>query len=1137
MNTSLLVDYKSQVSTFLDVLNYWELSQPQQVAFIFLEDGETESAQITYAELAGRARCIAGCLQLHGIQPGDRALLLYPSSLEFIAAFLGCFYAGVIAVPTYTPQSKRHLPRLQAISTDAKANIVLTDSQILAERNQKFAYPLELEMLPWVATDTDQWTESSLITELTSETLAFLQYTSGSTNQPKGVMVSHGNILHNEKLIEKAFEHSSQTIFAGWLPLFHDMGLIGNVLQPIYLGIPCVLMPPVAFLQSPVRWLKAISNYGATTSGGPNFAYDLCAQKVSEAQKSELDLSSWSIAFNGAEPVRHHTLTRFTTAFAQCGFRPESFYPCYGMAETTLIVSGSNKSAAPVVRSINKSALTVGQVKLEESSTARVFVGNGQPIPDLQVVIVHPENLTPCKPDQVGEIWVSGSSVTQGYWQRPIETEQTFQAYLQDRALGPFLRTGDLGFLHDGELFFTGRIKDLIIIRGRNYYPQDIELTVENSHPAVRPNCSAAFSIELDETEQLVVVAEVDRHNKNYTDVIAAIRTEVANQHELSVYAVILLKTGSIPKTSSGKIQRHACHHQFLEKKLLVVADSYLKMSAASQETSQSLATSIAVGNANSIQHWIERWLIIKLRLPATIIVPNKTFAEYGLDSVSAAELVVALEAELNHALKLEPHLFWEYPAVTAFSQHLSKLISQKLSDPASPDSALNNVQAPTKQSSVAPIQEKSESSSERNLLPNASCPLPTSCLLPSQALEQIPQILKQVTKQQNRQVLIDGRWICDFASCNYLGLDLHPQVQQAIAPAISQWGTHPSWTRAVASPNLYPRLEKALANLIKAPDVLVFPSLTLLHMGVIPMLVGKEGVVLIDNAAHRSVSEACRLAQQDGAKVISYKHNDLDDLAYKLKRYADAPVKLIAIDGVYSMSANYPDLPSYVRLAKQYDATIYVDDAHGFGLVGETPTPEMPYGQFGNGIVNHFGLGYAEDRIVYCAGLSKAFSSYGAFVTCTDVQMKRMLSATWTAIFSGPSPVASLASAIAGLEINLQEGEMLRQQIYRLTQKLVVSAREIGFEVDSQGYFPIVSVVVGSIESAITACKTLWKHGILITPGIFPAVPYNRSILRFSITAANTEIEIDQALVALREIHTQLSEASILNSSLQKTS
>lgn len=1081
---SLVVD-KSQSNTILDLLNYWAQSQPQKVAFTFLKDGEIESEQITFSDLAHRARCIANCLQAHAIQPGDRALLLYPSGLEFIVAFLGCLFAGVIAVPTYTPQSKRHLPRLQAISRDAQASIVLTDRQILAESNQKFAYPPELSIIPWFATDSDQRMENTIDLEITRESLAFLQYTSGSTSQPKGVMVSHGNILHNQKLIEKAFEHNSQTVFVGWLPLFHDMGLIGNVLQPIYLGISCILMPPAAFLQSPVRWLKAISKYGGTTSGGPNSAYDLCVQKVSEAQKLELDLSHWSIAFNGAEPVRYNTLTKFAAAFAPCGFRPESFYPCYGMAETTLIVSGSNKSTAPVVHTFDKPSLASGWVKRKEGATGQVLVSNGRPISDLEVIIVHPGSLIPCEPDQVGEIWVSGSSVTKGYWQRPLETEQTFYRYLPGSSLKPFLSTGDLGFLYNGELFFTGRLKDLIIIRGRNYYPQDIEFTMENSHRAVRPNCSAAFSIEIEEIEQLVVVAEVDRHFDNHLEVITAIRTEVTNQYELLVYAVVLLKTGSIAKTSSGKIQRHACRHQFLEKRLAIVADSYLTTSVSTQKTEQCLAISIAAGNASSIQRWIEQWLIVELKLPPTLIVPDKTFAEYGLDSVSAVGLALALETELKCPFKLQPDLFWEYSSVTAFSQHLSKQMSLEPDERDSPDSSLDNLDI----------------------------------------FDQIPQILKSVTQQKNRQVLIDGRWICDFASCNYLGLDLHPKVQRAIAPAISQWGTHPSWTRAVASPDPYRILEEAIANLVKAPDVLVFPALTLLHMGVIPLLAGKDGVIFLDNAAHRSIAEACRLAQQDGTRVIHYRHNDLDDLAYKLTRYADVPVKLIAIDGVYSMSAFYPDLPSYVRLAKQYDATIYVDDAHGFGVVGENPTPEMPYGQFGNGIVNYYGLRYAEDHIVYCAGLSKAFSSYGAFITCTDPLMKRMLSTAWTAIFSGPSPVASLASAIAGLEVNLEEGEILRQNIYRLTQKLVVSAREIGFEVDSQGYFPIVSVVVGSVESAITACKILWNYGILITPGIFPAVPYNRSILRFSITAANTEVEIEQALAALQEVHTRLTE------------
>jgi acyl-CoA synthetase (AMP-forming)/AMP-acid ligase II/7-keto-8-aminopelargonate synthetase-like enzyme/acyl carrier protein len=1121
----VLADYQIQISTFIDVLQHRALTQPQQVAFTFLEDGETESEQMTYAELASRARQIASCLQLHGIRFGDRALLLYPSGLDFIAAFFGCLCAGVIAVPTYTPQSKRHLPRLQAIASDSKASIVLTADQILAERNRKFDYPQELMILPWVATNIDQWQEIHNTAKVHSESLALLQYTSGSTSEPKGVMVTHGNILHNQQLIEKAFEHSAQTVFVGWLPLFHDMGLIGNVLQPIYLGIHSVLMPPVAFLQSPVRWLKAISKYAATTSGGPNFAYDLCVQKVSESQKHDLDLSSWSIAFNGAEPIRSHTLKKFTTAFAQCGFRQESFYPCYGMAETTLIVSGSNKSVEPTFRSVDKSALTLGQIKIEGSSEAQVLVSSGLPISDLQVVIVHPENFTPCKPDQVGEIWVSGLSVAEGYWHRPHETTQTFRAYIKDQSQRPFLRTGDLGFLQDGELFVVGRVKDLIIIRGRNYYPQDIEFTVENSHQAVRPSCSAAFSIEKDGIEQLVVVAEVDRHHHNYPEVFAVIRSEVASQHELSVYAVIFLKTGSIPKTSSGKIQRHVCLQQFLEKKLLVVADSYLKL-PGSPQNHPPLATLIALGDVYSIERWIEEWLIVEFKLDTNMISPNKTFAEYGLDSVSAAELVVALETQMNLALNLELHIFWDYPDVNALSKHLDQLIKQASSELVRADTNFNNVKNSPEQNIAALVKENTQSSSEQKLLPYPFCLLNDSCPLPNQAFEQIPQILKQVTKQQKRQVFIDGRWISDFASCNYLGLDLHPQVHEAIGPAIREWGTHPSWSRAVASPKLYSILAEKLAQLIKAPDVLVFPSLTLLHAGVIPLLAGKEGVILIDNATHRSISEACRLAKQGGAKIVNYRHNDLDNLTDKLKFCTDAAIKLIVIDGVYSMSANYPDLPSYVDLAKQYDATVYVDDAHGFGLVGENPTPEMPYGRFGNGIVNYFGLRYAEDRIIYTAGLSKAFSSYGAFISCENAEVKRMLSTAWTAIFSGPSPVASLASAIAGLEVNSKEGEMFRKHVYHLTFKLVESARKIGFEVDGQGYFPIVSVVVGTVESAIEACKILWEHGILITPGIFPAVPYNRSILRFSITAANTEMEIDQVLVALRDIHTQLSNA-----------
>ena len=389
-------------------------------------------------------------------------------------------------------------------------------------------------------------------------------------------MVSHGNLWHNLDAIYNCFAHRKDSRGVIWLPPYHDMGLIGGVLQPLYGGFEVTLMSSVDFLQKPWRWLQAISRYRATTSGGPNFAYELCARKITESQLAQLDLSSWEVAFTGAEPVRAATIEEFSNTFAPCGFRREAFYPCYGMAEATLIVSGGASIKPPVIRAVAANALEQNRVVCSESENQRILVGCGQSLPDQQVIIVDPDSCTQCPPERVGEIWIAGSSVAQGYWQRPQETEQTFGAYLADSGNGPFLRTGDLGFINDGELYVTGRIKDAIIIRGQNHYPTDIERTVENSHPALRPGCGAAFGIELKGRERLVVVQEVERsylRRLAATEVIGQLRQAVAAQHGLQVYAIVLVKTGSIPKTSSGKIRRYACRSGFKEGSLKVVFD------------------------------------------------------------------------------------------------------------------------------------------------------------------------------------------------------------------------------------------------------------------------------------------------------------------------------------------------------------------------------------------------------------------------------------------------------------------------------------------------------------------------------------------------------------------------------------
>ncbi|OKH21105.1 AMP-dependent synthetase [Hydrococcus rivularis NIES-593] len=567
-----------ELSTFADLLAYRAQNQPNRTAYTFLHRGETEVGKLTYQELDRQARAIAARLQsMRAI--GERALLLYQPGLEFVAAFMGCMYASVVAVPAYPPRRNQKLTRLQAILDNARAMVVLTTATLLENIERRFAEDPKLATMQWLTTDNipnelaSDWQKPTI----SSNTIAFLQYTSGSTGTPKGVMVSHGNLLHNSALIHQCFEHTPDSRGVIWLPPYHDMGLIGGVLQPLYGGFPVALMSPVDFLQQPLRWLQAISRYRGTTSGGPNFAYELACSKITPEQKASLDLSSWEVAFTGAEPVRAETLERFAATFEPCGFRREAFYPCYGMAETTLIVSGGLKAATPIVQQVEGAALEQNRViaaRGEEST--RKLVGCGKSLVDGKIAIVDPKTSTLLPDNQVGEIWVASPSVAQGYWERPEETEATFNAYLADTGEGPFLRTGDLGFLQEGELFIAGRIKDAIIIRGQNHYPQDIELTVEKCHPALRPNCGAAFAVEVNGSERLVIVQEVKRsylRKLNVKEVVESIRRAVTAEHNLQVYATVLVKTESIPKTSSGKIQRHACRAGFLAGTLNVVED------------------------------------------------------------------------------------------------------------------------------------------------------------------------------------------------------------------------------------------------------------------------------------------------------------------------------------------------------------------------------------------------------------------------------------------------------------------------------------------------------------------------------------------------------------------------------------
>ena len=577
----------SSFSNLVDLLRDRAEHKPDQLAYRFLADGETSQQTLTYLQLHQQAVQIASYLQSF-LSPGDRVLVVYPYSagLEFIAAFFGCLYAGAIAVTDNPPVSPQAIVKLQTRLESSQCRAILSTKALIEQLKIQFSVEKEEETrrgtsLRWVATDDllDQnlaidWQKPPI----NGDTVAFLQYTSGSTGTPKGVIVTHGNVLHNSAIIYKAFGHHNNSKGLIWLPLFHDMGLIGGVVQPLYGSFPVTLMSPVALVQKPFRWLEAISEYQATTSGGPNFAYDLVCRTATPEKLEQLDLSSWDVAFSGAEPVRWDTLKRFAEIFGPCGFKPEAFYPCYGMAETTLFISGVHKHQTPNILWVDPVALEHNQViQTQETSLAnnpqsrktRSLVSCGFPWLADEVMIVDPQELTPRDADQVGEILVSGKGVGLGYWDKPEDTETTFRVYVEGR--GPYLRTGDLGFLQDGELYITGRIKDMMILWGRNRYPQEIEATLDTCHPAIRAGHSAAFSVETELGEQLIIAAEIERRylrNLNVEEVVNAIRQAIAEQNTVDVFAIVLLKTTTIPKTTSGKIQRRACRTKFLEGSL-----------------------------------------------------------------------------------------------------------------------------------------------------------------------------------------------------------------------------------------------------------------------------------------------------------------------------------------------------------------------------------------------------------------------------------------------------------------------------------------------------------------------------------------------------------------------------------------
>ncbi|MEK2606905.1 beta-ketoacyl synthase N-terminal-like domain-containing protein [Burkholderia arboris] len=652
--------------TVTEILQFRGKVEPEKTAFIFLDNGESELARLTYGDLDKRARGIAASLQ-EIAQPGDRVLLVYPPGLEFICAWVGCLYAGLIGVPAYPPRRNRPADRLKSIVADAGPVVALTDAATLggiAHRADGYSDTLELRIL---ATDRgfDAPAEQWRAPDITPQTLALLQYTSGSTGTPKGVMISHANILSNMAVIAEASDADASAVFVSWLPVFHDMGFFGKVLLPIYLGVLSVLMAPAAFVQKPHRWLTAITKYRGTHCAAPDFAYDLCARKISDEAREQLDLSSWRVAFNGAEPVRAESVARFSRAFASRGFHAETMRPVYGMAEATLFISGQPARSQPLVADFDADDLAQGVATRSAHGKRHALVSCGRAWAGHRLQIVNPETGQRCPPGRIGEIWLTGTSVGVGYWNRAEETERTFRARL-DGDDARYLRTGDLGFVDGEHLFVTGRLKDLIIVAGRNHYPQDLEQSAEASHPALAPAASAAFSINVDNVERVVVAAEVRREalaTLNAEAVAAAIRRQLAEVHDVDLYAAILLKPATILRTSSGKIQRSRIRQAFVDEQGLAIAGEWRR--SFSREAARP-ATAVR-GTQELVQWCIERVAHLSGIAPGKLD-PDAPFSTFGLDSKDA----ILLSGELQDWLgqPVSPTVVYDFPSIALLARH-----------------------------------------------------------------------------------------------------------------------------------------------------------------------------------------------------------------------------------------------------------------------------------------------------------------------------------------------------------------------------------------------------------------------------------------------------------------------------------
>lgn len=1087
---NIIVPQSVRTPTLVHLLRDRMERDADRTAFVFLRyrGGQApEQDELTFGELWDRSRGLARALAGRCAQ-GERALILVPPGLDYIAAFLGCQLAGVVAVPAYPPRNARHLDRLAAIAHDCEASVVLSMADLVPQLADwgagRLPPTIAVDLVPpepgldWPAAGPHP------------SDLAFVQYTSGTTGIPKGVMVGHDNLTACLGAWSRRGFGPDDTMVA-WLPPFHDLGLVSCILVPLTYGFRSVLMSPPAFLQDPVRWLRAMSARSATITMAPNFAYDQCCDLPDQALAG-IDLSSLRQPLCGGEPVRPATLARFGRRFAPYGLPVRSFVPGWGMAETTLQVTVFHPWQEASVHRV---------FQLTDDTAGTLAVSNGPVIDDHDVRIVDATTHRELPPGRVGEIWVAGPVVARGYWNRPAETADTFHARLaDDPQAGPFLRTGDLGALVRQELCIAGRIKELVIIGGRKLHPQDIEAVVAAAHPALAADSTIAFGLERANGEEgLAIVHGLARTSLRGLDaeaVFAAIRHAVMEAHDIAPDAIVLVRPATLPRTTSGKLQRLKASAQYRAGELASVAQwKRTDLPPTAESAADPIVARLCAVPAHErdalLRHWLAGQVQAVMRLPEAP-ASDVALRELGLDSLMAMELRVRLDNELRLDPPLAPAVLFEVQTVTA----LAKLIAQRLDAGA----------LPLEHGTIVAAND------DPDLFTRIHKAQPAILGL----LRQRRGYLRTVSAYRGGGAdladigdtdapLSTHSTIRMFCSADYLDLAQDPFVKRAAQDAVERYGASVSAVPIFAgATELHRELEGRLARFVGCEDAVIFPTGHAANSSSVEVLCGPNDFIVRDGLLHASLLEGIRLS---GAGLRLFRHNDIADLAQVLRDLRAGGHRggiLVAVEGVYGLDGDVADIAAIRRVAAEANARVYVDDSQGVGVIGTG----------GRGIVFQTGEGQAPDILM--GAFSKGFGGFGGYAAGSRAAMLFLRRYAKGTMFSVGLPPAQVGAAIAAIDVLEREPERVAA-----LQARCADARErlaaLGGRNALLSRSPIMSVLAPGEENMSRLMDGLFDAGIWAEGLHVPATPQGGERVRFRIRASHIDDDISAMVDAVR--------------------